>query len=487
MKLPPNAFVGSGHPSVCTTASSGRLVSHTSFTPSAKICGLGDVMPRHARYACDNDPRVPSASTVTRAVMSVGGAYDDPGVPSRARPDGAVRTPTTRSPSTSSDSAGKPVKMFTPAASAFSPSQRTISQRDATWYPWLRIVGGVGRRSARLPVRKYTRSRVTGARNGKSPSVRSGNSSRNATGFTTAPDRQCSPSADAFSSTAISMGPSDPSDSFSVRTRRASSIAPASAAGPPPTNTTSMGTASVSGRSATMKRSTGSGGWYCEGRVGSEVMKLPGGVTCSMLLRLLHRVGQHRHNLQYIAHDAVVRQLEDGCLAVLVDRDDRARRAHAGQMLDRAGDAARDVQVGTHEPPGLSDLIAVRTPAIIRDGTRGAHGRVAERRGEILEQREVLGCAEAAAAAHDHRRFAQVELRVVAGNQLLRHHACRRGIERGRGVLHSRAARMFRGLYRAGPEREDRRGAGERQCRNHFAGIHRMLHHHGIKIGRAHV
>src|SRR6266550_7233107 len=63
------------------------------------------------------------------------------------------------------------------------------------------MVGGVGRVNARRDVRKATRSFVTGPRNGKSASRRSGNSSRNARGFTTAPERQCSPSASAFSST----------------------------------------------------------------------------------------------------------------------------------------------------------------------------------------------------------------------------------------------------------------------------------------------
>src|SRR2546427_2218660 len=47
----------------------------------------------------------------------------------------------------------------------------------------------------------YSPSLRTGPRNGKSESLRSGNSSRKARGFTTAPDRECSPSASAFSST----------------------------------------------------------------------------------------------------------------------------------------------------------------------------------------------------------------------------------------------------------------------------------------------
>src|SRR4030095_4413782 len=52
-------------------------------------------------------PRVPSARTVTLALMSVGGVYPLPGWPSRLRPLGVVRTPRTRSSSTTRLSAGQ--------------------------------------------------------------------------------------------------------------------------------------------------------------------------------------------------------------------------------------------------------------------------------------------------------------------------------------------------------------------------------------------
>ena len=64
-----------------------------------------------------------------------------------------VRTPTTFCPSTSRDSAGKPVKRFTPSASASFPSQRTISQIDAMKFPWFFMEDGVGIRQARFRVR----------------------------------------------------------------------------------------------------------------------------------------------------------------------------------------------------------------------------------------------------------------------------------------------------------------------------------------------
>src|SRR5258708_4449380 len=53
-------------------------------------------------------------------------------------------------------------------------------------------------------------------------------------------------------------------------------------------------------------------------------------------LLLFHRSGQLRHDLEEIAHDAVVGHLENRCFLVLVDRHDGLAVLHAGEMLDRA-------------------------------------------------------------------------------------------------------------------------------------------------------
>src|SRR2546427_6113839 len=129
---PAERRAGSGQPSVCITASRGRFVSQISFTPSAKICGFVPVTPCHSRYACASIPRVPSASTVTLATRSFAAMKFASGCPSRPKPVGAVRTPATRVPTASRLAAGKPVNRFTPSASAFPPSQRTISHNEAT-------------------------------------------------------------------------------------------------------------------------------------------------------------------------------------------------------------------------------------------------------------------------------------------------------------------------------------------------------------------
>jgi hypothetical protein len=46
-----------------------------------------------------------------------------------------------------------------------------------------------------------------------------------------------------------------------------------------------------------------------------------------------------------ITNDAVVGHLEDRRLASFIDGDDRARALHADEVLDRARDAERNVQL----------------------------------------------------------------------------------------------------------------------------------------------
>src|SRR3569623_3072205 len=56
--------------------------------------------------------------------------------------------------------------------------------------------------------------------------------------------------------------------------------------------------------------------------------------------------GQKRHNLIKIADQAVIRDLENRRILVLVDRHDPLRILHAGEMLDRTGDTDGDIKIG---------------------------------------------------------------------------------------------------------------------------------------------
>src|SRR3712207_4989243 len=86
--------------------------------------------------------------------------------------------------------------------------------------------------------------------------------------------------------------------------------------------------------------------------------------TSVPLPRVAHGFRQRGHDLEDVADDPVVGHLEDRGLLVPVDRDDRLRRAHAGDVLDRPRDADRYVELGADAPPRLADLVAVRAPAL---------------------------------------------------------------------------------------------------------------------------
>src|SRR5438477_2223268 len=98
---------------------------------------------------------------------------------------------------------------------------------------------------------------------------------------------------------------------------------------------------------------------------------------------------QPRHDLEQVAHDAVVRDLEDRRVLVPIDGDDGLGRAHAGEVLNGPGDADRDVETRAHRLPGLADLRTVIAPTRVNHRAARADGGVAERRGELLEQLEI--------------------------------------------------------------------------------------------------
>src|SRR3954462_4560515 len=60
---------------------------------------------------------------------------------------------------------------------------------------------------------------------------------------------------------------------------------------------------------------------------------------------LFQRGGECGNDLEEVANDTVVRHLEDRRLTVLVDGDDGLRPFHADQVLNRAGNAEREIQL----------------------------------------------------------------------------------------------------------------------------------------------
>src|SRR5262249_45639851 len=93
----------------------------------------------------------------------------------------------------------------------------------------------------------------------------------------------------------------------------------------------------------------------------------------SAIPELLGELAMERGDeLVEIADEAVIRDLEDRRFLVFVDRDDDLRILHAGEVLDRARDADRDIEVGGDDLAGLADLIIIGHEARIDGGARGA-------------------------------------------------------------------------------------------------------------------
>src|SRR5204863_2331848 len=59
-----------------------------------------------------------------------------------------------------------------------------------------------------------------------------------------------------------------------------------------------------------------------------------------------------RNDLEEIAHDSIIGDFEDRRVGILVDRDDGLRALHPDQVLDRARDAERQIQLRRDGLPG---------------------------------------------------------------------------------------------------------------------------------------
>src|SRR5690606_8328339 len=114
-----------------------------------------------------------------------------------------------------------------------------------------------------------------------------------------------------------------------------------------------------------------------------------------------------RDDLVKIADDAEISECEDGGLRVLVDGDDGAGAAHAGDMLDRPGDPGRQVELRRDGLAGLPDLELVRVVAGVGRRPGGAD-RPAEQVSELLQQPEPLRAADSSTAGDDLRGLGEL-------------------------------------------------------------------------------
>src|SRR3990172_5200229 len=91
-------------------------------------------------------------------------------------------------------------------------------------------------------------------------------------------------------------------------------------------------------------------------------------------------LGQRRHDLEDVGHRPVVGDTEDRCVRVRVDGHDQLGVAHPLQVLRRAADTEREVQLRFHPQAGLADLACPRQPARVGHRTRGGDGTPHPRR-----------------------------------------------------------------------------------------------------------
>jgi hypothetical protein len=111
----------------------------------------------------------------------------------------------------------------------------------------------------------------------------------------------------------------------------------------------------------------------------------------------LFELGQ---DLEQVAHQAEIGRLEDRRIAVLVDRHDAAGVLDARHVLDRAGDADREIQVRRDDLAGLADLHVVGHVARVHGGAARAD-RGAERSARLKMSSKFSLLPSAAAAGDD--------------------------------------------------------------------------------------
>src|SRR3954452_7526362 len=221
----------------------------------------------------------------------------------------------------------------------------------------------------------------------------SGSSSRIAEGFITPPESWWAPATLPFSSTATGTSPRRSVNSGSSSSSAIRRMARAGPAWPPPTIATPTSMRSSSGSVGGPRNSSlGSTG----GGNSAGATPRPSAATALAALSGLHGLGELGDDLVEVPDHAEVGELEDRGVGVLVDRDDVLRGLHPDLVLDRAGDARREVQLRRDGLARLPDLGGVRVPARV-DDRAGRRDGSAEGAGEVLERLEALLVAQPAA------------------------------------------------------------------------------------------
>ena len=116
-------------------------------------------------------------------------------------------------------------------------------------------------------------------------------------------------------------------------------------------------------------------------RAGTALARRPcrSATPCAQPFFAFIGLGELGDDLVQVADDPEVGELEDRGVRVLVDRHDVLRGLHADLVLDRAGDAGRQVQLRRDGLARLADLGGVGVPAGVDHRAGGRDGAAAER------------------------------------------------------------------------------------------------------------
>mmetsp|Transcript_57270 Transcript_57270/g.149211 ORF Transcript_57270/g.149211 Transcript_57270/m.149211 type:complete len:290 (-) Transcript_57270:243-1112(-) len=177
------------------------------------------------------------------------------------------------------------------------------------------------------------------------------------------------------------------------------------------------------------------------------------------------------HLLEEVPDKAIVSNLEDWRIWVLVDRNNGLRVLHARQMLNGAADAHGHIELGRHDLAGLADLQLVRHEAGINCCTRCAERGIQFVTKGLEDLLEVLTIFKAA-APRDHTASTR-ELRLVALLLGVAEPLDARALQRLHSHgLHGRRARLPSCLESRGTEGEDLHRVAALDRGNSIACVH---------------
>src|SRR5262249_6770156 len=126
------------------------------------------------------------------------------------------------------------------------------------------------------------------------------------------------------------------------------------------------------------------------------------------LLGLFQSFGKRGHDFEDVANDAVIRDFKNRRVRILVNGHDGARALHADDMLNRAADAEREIELWSDRLPRAANLSLHGEPAFIADGTRSSNFRT-ERFRQLLGLRNILRRFDATPDRNDERGLRKID------------------------------------------------------------------------------